>query len=226
MKNLKLPFSLILILIVLVCGLVGLSTKNRNASTITNYTKNGEIELKKSDFSKVFESDGPVYLGDGLWAETLSYDELTYQIAANRNESTEKIRNIFSKSELSGAVDEIFYVHFYRSFEVGNTGWYPQIDVYVKCKGAYKDFVEIEDLHLKRSYNSGSKAFSGKIRAKMESSKRIYWVINGDFYDKGTTQTSFSGAVGMDDDATLSFSVENQKGHFGYVYKTGYMDNR
>ncbi|WP_334073555.1 MULTISPECIES: hypothetical protein [Paenibacillus] len=223
MKHLKLPFSLILILIVLVCGLVGLSTKNRNASTITNYTKNGEIELKKSDFSKVFESDGPVYLGDRLWAKALSYEELIHQIAANRNESTEKIKKIFSKSKSS---DEIFYVHFYQPFEVGYTGWYPQIDVYVKCKGAYKDFVGIEDLHLRRSYNSGSKAFSGKIRAKMESSKRIYWVINGDFYDNGTTRTSFSGAVGVDNDATLSFSIESQKDHFGYVYKTGYMDNR
>lgn len=226
MKNLKLPFSLTLILIVLVCGLVGLFAKGRDVSNSTNYTKNGEIELKKSGFSKVFESDGPVYLGEGLWVEELSYGELIHQIAVNRNESTEKIRNIFSKSESSGAVDKIFYVHFYRSFEVGNTGWYPQIDVYVKCKGAYKDFVEIDDLHLKRSYNSGSKAFNGKFRAKIEGSKRIYWVINGDFYDNGTTQTSFSGAVGMDDDATLSFSVENQKGHFGYVYKTGYMDNR
>ncbi|GIO86740.1 hypothetical protein J25TS5_36720 [Paenibacillus faecis] len=226
MKYLKLLFSLILILIVLVWGLVGLFAKGRDVSTITNYTKYGEIQLKKSDFSKVFESEGPVYLGDGLWAEALSFDELIHQIAANRNESVEKIRNIFSKSGSSGAVDEIFYVHFYQPFEVGNTGWYPQIDVYVKCKGAYKDFVEIEDLHLRRSYNSGSKSFSGKIRAKMESSQRIYWVINGDFYDNGTTQTSFSGAVGMDNDATLSFSVENQKGHFGYVYKTGYMDNR
>lgn len=123
MKNLKLPFSLTLILIILVCGLVGLSTKNRNASNITNYNKNGEIQLKKSGFSKVFESEGPVYLGDGLWAEALSYDELIHQIAANRNESTEKIRNIFSKSGSSGAVDEIFYVHFYQPFEVGNTGY-------------------------------------------------------------------------------------------------------
>ncbi|MCA1294964.1 hypothetical protein LBW89_18280 [Paenibacillus sp. alder61] len=123
MKNLKLPFSLALILIVLVCGLVGLFAKGRDVSNSTNYTKNGEIELKKSDFSKVFEGDVPVYLGDGLWVEELSYEELIHQIAANRNESTEKIRNIFSKSGSSGAVDEIFYVHFYQPFEVGNTGY-------------------------------------------------------------------------------------------------------
>lgn len=235
-RILKLFFSLSLVSCFLLSGLLGASAKSNDdfktiaekiANNITNYTEYGEIELKKSDFNKIFESDAPVYLGDGLWAEELTYDEMVQNIAKNRNTSIEKVKMQLRKNEPSLAADDhVFYVHFYEQFEVGNTGWYPQIDIYVKCQGIYRDFVGIEDLNLIRSYNYNSKQFSGKLQAKVESNKRIYWVINGDFYNNGTTKTTFGGSVGIDKYATLNLSIESQDNHFGYVYKTGYIDNR
>ncbi|WP_068786405.1 hypothetical protein [Paenibacillus phocaensis] len=236
MRVFKLFFSLSLVSILLSSSVVGVSAKGSDefataaekiAHNVSNYTEYGEIELQKGDFDKIFESDGPVYLGDGLWAEELTYDEMIQKIAINRNESIENVRRNLSKNEPSlMADDHIFYVHFYEQFEVGDTEWYPQIDIYAKCQGIYRDFIGIEDLNLIRSYNYESKQFSGKLQAKVESNKRIYWVINGDFYNNGTTKTTFGGSVGIDKYATLNLSIESQDNHFGYVYKTGYIDNR
>lgn len=236
MRNFKLFFSLSLTTILLLCGVMGTSAKGGDdsiiaAKTITRHivkhTHSGEIELTKSDFKKIFENDGPVYLGEGLWAEELSYDELVKQIAANRNDSIENTKKNISINKSALTSDEhIYYVHFYEQFEVGTTDWYPQVDIYVKCKGIYRDFVGIEDLNLIRSYNYISKQFSGKFQAKVESNKRVYWVINGDFYNNGTTKSSFGGAVGVEKYATLNFSIQSQNDHFGYIYKTGYIDNR
>lgn len=197
--------------------------KAQNLLQINNFTNYGGIDLEKSQFDKIFESNGPVYLGDGLWAEELSYNELVQEIAKNRNISTTDAKNTLSTNR---AAENVYFVHFYEQFEVGTTGWYPQLDIYVKCQGIYRDFVEIEDLNLIRSYNYNSKEFNGKLQAKVESNKKIYWVINGDFYNNGSAAITFGGAVGVDKYAELNFSVTSSNNHFGYVYKTGDIKNR
>ncbi|MEJ8554622.1 hypothetical protein [Tepidibacter sp. Z1-5] len=50
--------------------------------------------------------------------------------------------------------------------------------------------------------------------------------MNGDFYENGNTSSTFGGSVGVDETATLNFSVTSSNNHFGYVYKTGYIKNR
>ncbi|AZK45481.1 hypothetical protein [Paenibacillus lentus] len=222
MRNTKLFFSLSIAAIILLSSVVSVSAKSIDdvsaipfdsfkSITPNNSTIYGGIELERDEFDRIFESDEPIYLGNGLWAEELSYDEMVQKIAKNRNIPTTK--TLSTKS----AEEHTYYVHFYQQFEVGDTGWYPQLDIYVKCQGIYRDFVGIEDLNLIRSYNYIS---------KVETNKKIYWVINGDFYNNGTTSTSFGGSVGIGDYAELNFTIQSQNNHFGYVYKTGYIQNR
>ncbi len=187
----------------------------------------GEIQLEKADYDKIFESDEPVYLGDNLWAEEVTYDEMVSQIAENRDQSPNFVRTEMNNREsLAAPTASYFYVHFYKTLQVGNTNWYPQLDIYAKCEGIYRDFVGIEDLNLIRSYNYDAKQFNGKCQAKVESAKKIYWVVNGDFYNNGTTKVTFGGSVNIGEYANLSLSVESSKNHFGYIYETGYIENR
>lgn len=118
-----------------------------------------------------------------------------------------------------------YYVHFYKQIDVKGY-WYQQLDIYAECQGNNRDFVGIADLNLNRSYNGVSRQFSGKCEAKVENSKSIYWVVNGDFYANGTTSYSFGGSVGISRFATLECSVSGSDNHFGYVYSTGYVKNR
>ncbi|GIP53595.1 MULTISPECIES: hypothetical protein [Paenibacillus] len=229
MRKHKLFISLSLALIFMMSTVMGASAESIDTSAKVignnenNITYSGIIELERSDFDKIFESDGPVYLGDGLWAEELTYEEMAQQIAKNRNVSEKYVRSLLSERS---SEPNYYYTHFYQQFEVGDTGWFPQIDFYIKCEGIYRDFIKVEDLNLIRSYNYISKQFTGKLQAKVEDVKSIYWVINGDFYNNGTTKQSFSGGVSASDYATLSFSIESQNNHFGYVYKTGNLRNR
>lgn len=49
--------------------------------------------------------------------------------------------------------------------------------------------------------------FAGNIYANLEDPNRIYWHIDGDFYDKGTTTGSGAVDIGVGEGATVSFGL-------------------
>lgn len=75
-----------------------------------------------------------------------------------------------------------------------------QLFVWTCGSGSFWEFDSIEDAGLNRRDSDGTvKQFSGKVRAEITSPTTIWWHINGDFYDKGTTNfsgsTTFNGLV-------------------------------
>lgn len=209
----------------------------------------GTIEITDSDFDTMLETGEAIYLGDSTWAKIETYDEMVNNISKSKNMTKEEVIEQMGDSnendiesslitsrmatignnsliEARSAASTYYYVHFYKQFEVGQTGWYPQIDIYAKCTGINRSFVGIQDLNLIPSYNYNSKSFQGKCQAMVENSKTIYWVVNGDFYDQGNTSITFGGSVNLGKYATLTASVTSANNHFGYVYATGYVKNR
>lgn len=104
--------------------------------------------------------------------------------------------------------------------------WSPELDIYAECSGANRNFIGISDLNLNRSALGVSKKFDGKCQAKVENSKSIYWVVNGDFYNNGKTSWSFGGSVGIGKYATLECNISGGTDHFAYAYDTGNIKNR
>ncbi|OXT09581.1 hypothetical protein CE561_00140 [Thermoanaerobacterium thermosaccharolyticum] len=223
-----------LVSLLLVVALLSISTFSFvfAADNKNDIKKEGVITITDSDYDTMIKTGKPVYLGDNTWAKIVTFDEMVSEVAKNKGISASEERSQIMSSKVNdknlstNVNNDIFYVHFYKQFEVGNTGWYPQLDIYVKCQGPYRDFIGISDLNLIRSYNYVSKQFSGKCQAKIESVKRIYWVVNGDFYDYGATSWSFGGSVGIGQYATLTFSISRANNYFGYAYNYGYIDNR
>lgn len=215
---------------------IGLGCSNVFASEInlnevnSNIEKEGTITVSDSDFDTMIKTGEPVYLGNMTWAKIVTFDEMVTNVAKSKgiSELEEKNQLLSSKLNITSAATEAtsFYVHFYEQFQVQNTGWYPQIDIYAECQGVYRDFVGISDLNMIRSYNYISKQYTGKLQAKVENSKTIYWVVNGDFYDNGTTSWTFGGSVNIGEYATLTGSISGANNLFGYAYKTGYIQNR
>lgn len=189
----------------------------------------GSIDVSDKVFNEILTKNEPVYLGDDTWAEAISEEEMVSIIAKNRRISKQVARNQLldtSKSEIttmSTAAVAYRYIHYYRSYPI--YGWTPQIDVYVKAYAYENAFVSIVDLNLNRSYAGVSKVFKGKLEAKMETNKRIYYVINGDFYNNGSISTTRGGSINSQY-LSYTYSVTSSSNHWGYLYKTGYLNMR
>lgn len=247
MKKLLFKISSVLLAVLLVSPLA--SNTKAFASEKDTVETTGTIEITDSDFDTMLETGEAVYLGDLTWAKIETYDEMVDNISKSKNITREEVikemgdsneNDIKSSLETSitakmgndsiiqpiNRAESYYYVHFYQQFQVGKTGWYPQLDIYAKCTGINRSFVGIQDLNLIRSYNYVSRNFAGKCQAIVEDSKTIYYVVNGDFYDQGTTSFTFGGSVNLGKYATLSASVTSANNHFGYVYTTGYVRNR
>ena len=67
-----------------------------------------------------------------------------------------------------------------------------------------------------------SKQFGGDVYTKLEDANRIYWIVNGDFFDNGSTTGGGSVNLGIDKAVSLEFNASHTSNHYKYIYKTGY----
>jgi hypothetical protein len=66
-----------------------------------------------------------------------------------------------------------------------------------------------------------SKQFSGTLYYNMENCYTIYMILNGDFFNNGTTTFGTGVAIGVGESCTISFSVSYSSNWYAYAYKTG-----
>jgi hypothetical protein len=100
-----------------------------------------------------------------------------------------------------------------------------QLFVWTYASGSFHQYNTIEDVDLDRKDISTSlvKQYSGKLRAEILSGgSQIWWYINGDFYDKGTTTVSGTATVtGLvwSGSGTISYASN----YYAYWNKSGYI---
>ena len=97
--------------------------------------------------------------------------------------------------------------------------FYIQVD---SSHGAYYIY-KILKVDMNRQYNSKSKNFAGNIYYNLETNTKIYYSINGDFYNKGTISTTGGGSVGIGEDGELYFSITGASSHFKYLCEEDYV---
>ncbi|MEY8310263.1 hypothetical protein AAK899_12190 [Erysipelotrichaceae bacterium 51-3] len=73
-----------------------------------------------------------------------------------------------------------------------------------------------------------TKQFSGSIHLQLLDAQTIDWMINGDFFDNGTTSVGGTVTGGIGDYASVTLSVSYSSNHFAYYNQSGryYMPNR
>lgn len=97
--------------------------------------------------------------------------------------------------------------------------FYIQVD---SSHGAYYIY-KILKVDMNRQYNSKSKNFAGNIYYNLETNTKIYYSINGDFYNKGTISTTGGRSVGIGESGELYFSLTGASSHFKYFYEEDYV---
>lgn len=68
---------------------------------------------------------------------------------------------------------------------------------------------------------TSAKQFSGTTYVKLENDRNIYFSLDGDFYDYGTTTYSGNLGINIGQYATIGFSISNSSNWFQFMYHPG-----
>ncbi|OPJ56084.1 hypothetical protein [Alkalithermobacter paradoxus] len=170
-------------------------------------------------------------------SEALTFEEIVEMIAVDNNislaeaekqviESFNKNNNfLFNKSSISP------YNATYRtvssSFTV-TSEYKPSLKFYCQTSegGYFWGIVKILNVGMDRNYKGLSKQFAGTVFTHLENAGRIFWIVNGDFFNNGTTTVNGGVEIKINESATINFGVSSSSNHYKYVYTQGYYNIR
>lgn len=69
--------------------------------------------------------------------------------------------------------------------------------------------------------SGGTKQFSGNIYTNLEANDRIYYSVDGDFYENGSTTCQTGVNIGIGESVSISASVSSTSNHFAYINHNG-----
>ncbi|MGT2912046.1 hypothetical protein ACVR1I_10110 [Streptococcus cameli] len=99
----------------------------------------------------------------------------------------------------------------------------PTITFYCETSesGWFRGIQRILNVGINRSYGGISKAFGGNVYTHLENANSIYYDINGDYYNHGTTTLSVGISVPVGGGATANFGISHASNHYAYKHNTG-----
>jgi len=84
--------------------------------------------------------------------------------------------------------------------------------------GNFRAIKKILNIEMIRGYQGKSKQFNGNTYVKLEDANRIFYSVNGDFYNNGTTTYSSGVSIGIGKNSSVKFGVSNASNHYKYRY--------
>lgn len=184
--------------------------------------------------------------------ETMTFDEMVNRICMEQNKTPNEVinemvelerNNLKEFKQSTGSIDtnnEILAslrAATYRTLTIpipAMTGYAPAgIQFYHKSadyEGSQMTCVQIMNISLNR-YDSSrgiTKQFAGAVYLNLVDAQTIDWIVNGDFFDNGTTTVAGTVGAGVEGTASVSLSVSYASNHFSYYNKSGryYMPRR
>ena len=159
---------------------------------------------------------------DTIISEVMTFDQLAERISNDQKitikQATESIiNNNLGKSLYS--IKAATYRTISNSFTVTST-YKPTMNFYCETteSGGFRAIKKILNVGMNRSYGGVSKQYQGSVYVKLEDPNRIYYNVNGDFYNNGTTTVNGGISVGVGSSATVKFGISHASNHFKYCY--------
>lgn len=158
-----------------------------------------------------------------VFEDTDAYIEALYANKDLTPESRQRLIEDAESTAMSRAVGQ-YYSEIKMTVPVTTSySCYPYFYVLLNYTGSDRPdgIVKVNNADLIRDHNGMSKEFSGKLYYNLESSTRLYWDLNGDFHNNGTTTFSGGASIPVGENATITFSVSHSTSHYKYVRKSG-----
>ncbi|EPM8160299.1 hypothetical protein ABQD66_05060 [Enterococcus hirae] len=101
-----------------------------------------------------------------------------------------------------------------------NKAYKPTMRFYCETSesGHFRAIKRIVAINLVREDQEVAKAFSGTVYVNLEEANRIYYIVNGDFFNQGTTSWQIGSTSGVDSALDLRFTTKDAGSHYQYSY--------
>lgn len=156
----------------------------------------------------------------------MSFEEMVNQVARDFNISTSEAQAQlgFSEAEAARAVRAEFTYRTLSSMFTVNSSYKPTMRFYCQTTegGGFRAIKKILQVNMIRGYQGLSKQFQGKVYVNLEDPNRVFYIVNGDFYNNGTTTVNAGVNIGLGQSANVSFGVSNTSSHYQYRYVEAY----
>lgn len=124
---------------------------------------------------------------------------------------------------MTKAARAIRYQVFSRTVTVTSL-YKPRIDFYCEVShsgngGAFWSVKKIYNVELVTKPGNISKTFKGTLKYWLRDGRSIEYVINGKFYNNGTTTISGGGNIGIGESAQMNFTVSITSSYFADCYE-------
>ncbi len=207
-----------------------------NASLIV---KAQEIEAKDMEKGVIA---GSIELGDEdtVVSDVMTYEEVLQDYANDNGVDIEQAKQCIRNNDMRKAsikmktyntVSAQRAMATYRTvtvtFKVTET-YRPQLKFYCRTSESSTmwGIYEILNVSMNRASMGKTKQFSGTVYTNLENSGKIYWEVNGDFYNEGTTTVGGGGSVkaGIGETASVSFSISGsyESSFYAYCFQSGH----
>lgn len=115
-----------------------------------------------------------------------------------------------------------YYTAIEKTLDV-TSSYKPTLVFYLKMEyghGAHM-ISKVNRISLRNEYNGTSKQFAGELYYNVENYKTIYYEVNGNFFNNGTTSVTNNISAGVGESLTVSFGISSSSGHYKYFFETG-----
>lgn len=210
-------------------GNYSLSSSNENALS------NGAIDINNPDqrtvISEVLTFDEVVkQISD---EEGITEEEAASQVIEGTSAPTSK-KTLRNPQNLSGITSSSQAVTAatatYRTISTIFTvksEYKPSLKFYCQTDeggASFRAIKKILNVGMNRKTYGGTltKGFDGSVYAHLQSPNRIFWIVNGDFYNNNTVTTNGAVNIGLNQAASVNFGVSSTTSHYKYIYLDGY----
>lgn len=178
---------------------------------------NNDIKASDVETIDLDISDNKLLSYDEMFKEMLKDGYLEKEIINIMGENLKTSSNVQSARDLS-------YTTLTKTLNV-TSSYKPKIKFYIQVDAAHGAYYiyRVMDANLIRNYNGISKVFDGKIYYNLETKTRIYFYVNGDFYNYGTISVTGGCSVGLGQSASVFFNVSASNNHYKYFYTDDYI---
>lgn len=174
--------------------------------SINSYAADNDIS-NNAEFSssKKLEGHATLNSNDVQVSDVMSYQEMIAEIAKDNGWSIETANEMYALSNNQDTLERAIaapYANTYRTITISlpvKPVYKPQLKVYCQTSegGTMWGIVKINNVNMNRIYQNVTRQFSGSVYVNLEDASTIYWTVDGDFFNNGSTTVSAGGNVNI-----------------------------
>jgi hypothetical protein len=159
-------------------------------------------------------------------SEILTFEEITEIMANDLEISITKAQELVTDNSVPQSrttAKAATYRTLSQQFTV-TPSYKPTMRFYCQTSesGLFHGILKIMNVQMIRGYNGVTKQFNGSVYINLERSDKFFYIVNGDFYNNGTTIVNTGVNIGVGKAASVSFGASKATNHYKYRYVESY----